>query len=91
MVKLLLSLGLLVAACVTTGSTEEAALPKGGQVDGRALYERSCQRCHSLYMPTSFSARDWKFFVRKYGRKARLSQLERVTVLEYLEQNALPG
>ena len=93
--KLLLAtaaLLLTLAACVTTGGTREmearvaqAATP---QEKGRIYYETGCQRCHALYMPKSFSAGEWKFFVHKYGRKARLSKEKRDLVYAYLAPRA---
>jgi cytochrome c5 len=89
--KLLLGLGavFLGAACATTGPVPaEPAPPAAGAPDGRTLYEESCQRCHALYMPRSYTASEWRFFVRKYGRKARLSAEEREKVYAYLAENA---
>lgn len=81
-----LNLALLGAACATTarGTRAEAR----AAADGRTLYEQSCQRCHALYMPSSFPADEWRFFVRKYGRKARLSPEEQAKVYEYLKANS---
>jgi len=88
--KLLLALGAaLVAACATTAPGREA--PRSDprpEAEGRALYEESCQRCHALYMPSSFPADEWRFFVRKYGRKARLGAGDREKVFAYLSRNA---
>lgn len=92
MVKLLLSLLpflLVAAACETTAARRapvDPSLPPLQQ--GRIIYEDSCSRCHALYMPASYHADEWGFFVRKYGRKARLSEAERGLVARYLEANA---
>ncbi len=85
--KLLLAALLLAAACASTGMHDrEGAPPPPG--DGRALYEHSCQRCHALYMPRSFSAEEWSFYVRKYGRRARLDASGQRLVLDYLSAHA---
>ena len=55
---------------------------------GRVLYEHSCNRCHALYMPQSYSRGDWRYFVRKYAPRARLREGEDKLVLLYLRQNA---
>ncbi len=92
MVKLLLgllSVLILGAACETTAArlaSADPALPP--QERGRIIYETSCNRCHALYMPTSFRAEEWPFYVRKYGRKARLSADERDLVASYLTAHA---
>jgi cytochrome c5 len=80
---------LLAIACETTASRRTApdpALPP--QERGRILYESSCNRCHALHMPSSYRAEEWAFYVRKYGRKARLSAAERDLVTAYLEAHA---
>jgi len=77
---------LLVAACMTTGKEKEASSAPGN--DGRAIYERSCARCHALFMPKSFAADEWRHYVKKYGRRARLREEQRDLVFGYLSRNA---
>ena len=36
-------------------------------------------------MPTSFFPDEWPYYVRKYGRKARLTKQQRDLVLSYLQ------
>jgi len=81
---------LLAAACETTRTSRRAALDPTlpPQERGRILYESSCNRCHALHMPSSYRAEEWELYVRKYGRKARLSVEERDLVLAYLQANA---
>jgi cytochrome c5 len=80
---------LLGAACVTTAARRAAVNPSLPPVEqGKALYETSCNRCHALHMPSSYYADEWAFYVRKYGRKARLSAEERDLVFYYLETQA---
>ena len=82
----ILPLLLLAAACATTAPSTGG---RDREADGRGIYERSCARCHALYMPRSFTAGEWKYYVRKYGRKARLSSGEKRLVYDYLARNAL--
>ena len=78
----------LAAACATTGPR----VPSNPQHSaGRMLYEKSCARCHALYMPRSYSAPEWRFYVRKYGRKARLTTDQKSLVFLYLAENARAG
>ncbi|MHC4958422.1 MAG: hypothetical protein ACYTGN_08590 [Planctomycetota bacterium] len=76
---------LLMTACMTAPSKRNS----GKDMDGRELYEKSCGRCHALYMPRTFAAQEWKYYVRKYGRKARLRKKQRDLVYGYLAENAL--
>ena len=81
---------LAAVACESTGAAghggQEARTPADA---ARTLYESSCARCHALYMPTSFTASEWKFYVRKYGRKARLTKEQRDVVYGYLAEHSL--
>jgi len=98
MVKLLLipaALLVAAAACETTSHQRLEARLAAARTDverGQAWYEHSCRRCHALRMPASHTAEEWGFFVRKYGRKARLTQEQQALVLLYLETSvAGPG
>jgi len=51
---------------------------------GEVYYRTSCNLCHALYMPRSFTPREWPRIVKRYGPRARLSQEQRELVLEYL-------
>ncbi len=80
---------LLGAACATTAAKRASMDPTlPPQQRGKAIYETSCNRCHALYMPSSYAAEEWPFYVRKYGRKARLSAEERDLVMSYLQAGA---
>ena len=87
---LCLLLLLLAVACETVPVKQQAA-GSGPVAEGEDLYRNSCARCHALFMPQSYTASEWKFYVRKYGRKARLAKTKRSKVCEYLSANALPG
>lgn len=80
---------LLVAACETTAPARVRPDPElPPQEQGRILYESSCNRCHALHMPSSYRPDEWTFYVRKYGRKARLTAEERDLVTAYLRAHA---
>jgi len=78
----------LLTACATTGRPAPPERMGENRPRGRTLYEKSCARCHALYMPVSFSAPEWRFYVKKYGRKARLTSSQKATVFDYLSRNA---
>lgn len=73
----------LAVACETLRPAHSDARPGSG----RYLYEVNCQKCHALYMPESYTAPEWRYFVAKYGRKARLSKDQRFLVFRYLEKH----
>ncbi|MFQ5845803.1 MAG: hypothetical protein ACE5JG_12540 [Planctomycetota bacterium] len=82
---------LLAAACAATRTWTRTRAPGPESDRGRTLYETSCQRCHSLYMPRSYTAAEWKRYVRKYGAKARLRRHDRTLVYAYLRKHAREG
>jgi len=94
LVSTLLAL-MAVTACETTSGRArmEADLASApGDIErGRILYERSCSRCHALRMPASHSKEEWRFFVRKYGRRARLSRPRQGLVYAYLRHRLTEG
>ena len=75
---------------ITSGTLLEAELQAARTpvARGRILYERSCSRCHNLYMPKSYAAEEWRFYVHKYGRRARLGQEQQTLVYTYLRETA---
>jgi len=92
---LLVSALLAVAACATSsGRTRlESDLARAtSDIElGKILYERSCSRCHPLRMPASHTKDEWRFFVRKYGRRARLSRPRQGLVYAYLRHRLEEG
>ncbi len=81
---------LVLGACASTrGASLEASLASATTpvAKGRVLYEASCARCHALYMPRSYTQGEWRYFVRKYGKRARLDKARQALVFRYLEQN----
>ena len=76
---------LFAVACTTTtapGTADPGGTP---EEQGHRLYANACSRCHALYMPHSYFPDEWPYYVRKYGRKARLSKGQRDLVLRYLQ------
>ncbi|MHC4955492.1 MAG: hypothetical protein ACYTGZ_16695 [Planctomycetota bacterium] len=87
-VFLVVALVLVVACGGTQAWRHEVAQAKDPLVKGRILYENSCDNCHALYMPRSYSRADWRHYVRKYSPRARLTAEESALVLGYLRANA---
>ena len=78
---------LFAVACETTTAPGVDGTHSGGtpEEQGRRLYMNACSRCHALYMPHSYFPDEWPYYVRKYGRKARLAKGQRDLVLRYLQ------
>ena len=91
---LVASLVVLSVACGATLHEQRETGLREAKTDlerGEVLYETSCQRCHALYMPKSFSGRSWARYVRRYGPRARLDKDEKALVVEYLRVHARDG
>jgi hypothetical protein len=70
---------MLMYGCSNTASNSVTA-------DGYSLYASKCGSCHHLLPPQDHTMDQWRHYVDKYGKKT--TQLEKQTVLDYLEQRA---
>ena len=83
---------LFVAACAPTlqQQREEGLAAATNDLErGLVYYRTSCNRCHALYMPRSFTMAEWPGLVKRYGPRARLTNKQRDLVIDYLVTNAL--
>ena len=55
----------------------------------KSLYSSKCTSCHSLLPPQDYTVDTWRLYVDKYGKK--MTQMEKQTVLDYLELYATPN
>jgi mono/diheme cytochrome c family protein len=63
--------------------------PQGGPAaQGERLYRSKCAACHRAYSPASRDRAAWAEALSKMAPRAKLSDAERATVLEYLQSNA---
>lgn len=58
--------------------------PNSGILDGKAIYEERCAKCHQLYKPTDFSNEQWKVVLVSMQENANLNDMEINAVYEYL-------
>jgi len=59
-------------------STEDATA-------GRALYVNKCARCHKFYDPANYNAGEWRNWMNKMSRKAKLQPEQREQLERYLD------
>ncbi|MHC5103775.1 MAG: hypothetical protein ACYSOQ_10215 [Planctomycetota bacterium] len=52
----------------------------------KTLYSAKCGSCHRLLPPQDYTSDQWRLYVDKYGKK--MTQLQKQTVLEYLESRS---
>lgn len=55
--------------------------------EGKALYEKKCQKCHILYLPKDYRLKQWKENLNEMKEKAELTQNEYKLILGYLSKN----
>lgn len=69
---------------VTSDSLE---LKKIKLAEGKLLYEKKCQKCHTLYEPKDYKLKQWKENLIEMKEKAELNKNEYKLILEYLTEN----
>jgi hypothetical protein len=82
----LLVLGIVLAAC---GGAQEPAPGSGAQLDGKALVEDRCTKCHGLETVTGAqkSSEGWQSTVdRMIGHGAQLDAAETAAVIDHLSE-----
>jgi mono/diheme cytochrome c family protein len=82
--RALLAVALSLASLACAGSPAQ----QGGQARGERLYRSKCAACHRAYPPASRDGAGWAEAVSRMAPRAKLSDAERATVLEYLQSNA---
>ena len=85
---LIVLLGL--AGCAAPHSTG-AAPPSGDPLaEGHKLYVAKCAKCHKFYDPANYSDHEWKIWMEKMSRKARLKPMQEEMLSQYIDQTLRP-
>jgi hypothetical protein len=59
-------------------------------VAGRRLYVNKCARCHKLYDPANYSETEWREWIDKMSRKAKLKSEQEELLSRYLDTLRTP-
>jgi mono/diheme cytochrome c family protein len=79
----------LVAVAVASLACAGSPAPQGGpSAQGERLYRAKCAACHRAYPPASRDRAAWAEALSKMAPRAKLSDAERASVLQYLQSNA---
>ena len=70
-------------AAVQPGVSGSLAVPE--IVDARKLYASKCARCHKFYDPLDYGEAEWRAWMRKMTKKARLKPDQAELLTRYLE------
>jgi hypothetical protein len=85
--SLVVLLSILLAACGGSDQQQDKGQGAPGTLDGKALVEERCTKCHGLDRVTSAhkTKEEWKATVeRMVGKGADLNTQEQEVVIEYL-------
>jgi hypothetical protein len=61
------------------------------ELAGRKLYVNKCARCHKFYDPARYQEAEWKLWMTKMTRKAKLNPGQTRLLAEYLEAYRPPA
>jgi hypothetical protein len=78
---ILLQSYLFMCGCSTSANSGDFA-----DSPAKTLYSAKCASCHRLLPPQDYTSDQWRLYVDKYGKK--MTQLQKQTVLDYLESQA---
>jgi len=53
---------------------------------GKMIYESKCGKCHTLFAPDKYNAKQWRKWVDKMAPKAKLNSSETEDVYQYLSK-----
>ena len=87
-ILILLTLGIALSACAASGKRN--SLPDNQQ-PGRKLYYAKCAKCHKLYPPANYSDEDWKMWMGKMKKKAKLNDEQEAQLSLYINENLRNG
>jgi hypothetical protein len=82
--RLLLSVALAaLAGC--TGPAGARQPPADAANPARRLYIAKCAKCHKLYDPAGYTEAEWRGWMVKMSRKAKLKPGQEESLSQYLE------
>ena len=68
---------------VVIESKSEVVLTQN-QIEGKAIFEANCAKCHKLYEPSTFKAEKWDAILKWMQPKAKISDAQREQVYDYV-------
>ena len=74
-----------VAALVALHAAGAAELSTTELKDARKLYNAKCAKCHKFYDPAKYNDEEWRTWMRKMNKKAKLKEAQAELLGRYLE------
>jgi mono/diheme cytochrome c family protein len=77
---------LALTGCSSPPPAAAAAQPADPLVRGHQIYVAKCAKCHKLYDPANYSDQEWKLWMQKMSRKAKLKPEQEKALTQYIDQ-----
>lgn len=63
---------------------DDSAVLTQNQIEGKAIFEANCAKCHKLYEPATYTAEKWSSILKWMQPKAKISDAEREQIYDYV-------
>ena len=75
--------GVVLAGCA--GPAKATDVPLDDASAGRKIYVAKCAKCHKFYDPAAYSDEEWRTWMHKMSKKAKLSAEQELSLSSYIE------
>ena len=67
----------------TTPKESSATVTHEQWLQGKVIYEASCQRCHTLKNPSNYTMDQWTTWVSEMAPKAKISEEQKAQIVAF--------
>jgi len=85
----ILAFAIVLLGCA--GPANRTGLPATETETGRKIYFVKCAKCHKFYDPTQYSDVEWKMWMGKMKRKAKLSDEQEMMLSTFIDTTLRGG
>jgi len=85
----ILTLATVLFGCA--GPANRTVSPVGETETGRKIYYVKCAKCHKFYDPNQYSDVEWKMWMGKMKKKAKLSDEQEMMLSTYIDTTLRSG
>ena len=84
-----LTFAIVLLGCA--GPANRTVLAQSETETGRKIYYVKCSKCHKFYDPKQYSDEEWKMWMGKMKKKAKLSDEQERMLSNYIETTLRSG
>jgi mono/diheme cytochrome c family protein len=81
---------LALTGCASPPPAAAAAQSADPLAQGHQIYVAKCAKCHKFYDPANYSDQEWKIWMQKMSRKAKLKPEQEKALTQYIDQTLRP-